>query len=283
MSTNTQYADIVNRLSTNCTFPAADEFDNHTCCICQENSLVRDGAEVPIKLGCGHVLGMSCILTWTFNQIDEGNISPECPQCRTPFLTYEARSDRAASGYSRTRFPTNRYLRPLSTLGGIDEDIALHLPLPRRRFNDFDIDRPVPGGWHGRDEISRPYQSRWISEENDEENEEDNEDYTGSPIRRRGHWAEEHIDTPNRRRTRLSDEDIYMPTRRRNCFTGTGRYLNTTLRRRSYLTESDEDLDTPVRRRTYLTESDEDVDIPIQRRTRLTDEYTEIPIRSRVH
>ncbi|KAL8777860.1 MAG: hypothetical protein Q9213_007679 [Squamulea squamosa] len=89
-SSQSRYADISNKLHSACTFPTPASLNDHTCCICQETSLERNGAEVPVKLACGHVFGLACILKWTFNKIDGGSTAPECPQCRTPFLEYGA-------------------------------------------------------------------------------------------------------------------------------------------------------------------------------------------------
>ena len=62
-------SEVITQLVTGCTFPkAADLTDltDHSCRICQEPSLEPHGAEIPIKLRCGHVLGMTCLTTWVF-------------------------------------------------------------------------------------------------------------------------------------------------------------------------------------------------------------------------
>ncbi|KAI4248314.1 MAG: hypothetical protein L6R42_009305 [Xanthoria sp. 1 TBL-2021] len=69
-------------------YPTYGELGDHTCPICQEESLTDDSSEiiteVPIKIFCGHVFGMACLLRWTLNKIDEEN-HPDCPVCRTVY------------------------------------------------------------------------------------------------------------------------------------------------------------------------------------------------------
>lgn len=80
-------SEIMTQLISSCTFPKPTELDDHTCHICQEPSLGPRGNETPIKLRCGHVLGMACLATWAFRQIEEvENRFPGCPLCRAPLL-----------------------------------------------------------------------------------------------------------------------------------------------------------------------------------------------------
>lgn len=88
---NNDYGEILGRLSTTCTFPTAGELDDETCRICLRASLKAHGDEVPTKLGCGHVFGMSCLLNWASTNLAEGQTSPACPVCRTPFFTEASR------------------------------------------------------------------------------------------------------------------------------------------------------------------------------------------------
>lgn len=83
-------SEIVKQLVTSCAFPKRTDVEDHTCHICQEASLGPHGGEIPIKLRCGHILGMACLTTWTFQQIEEvENRSPGCPFCRSPLLNLE--------------------------------------------------------------------------------------------------------------------------------------------------------------------------------------------------
>ena len=82
-------SEIMTQLIANCTFPRAADLEEHTCHICQEESLGRNGIETPIKLRCGHVLGMACLVTWTFQHVEgEEALSPGCPFCRAPLLSH---------------------------------------------------------------------------------------------------------------------------------------------------------------------------------------------------
>lgn len=86
MSSN-ERSEIVTQLVADCTFPKATDLEDNTCHICHEASLGRHGAETPIMLRCGHILGMACLTKWAFRQIEEeGNLSPGCPFCRTSLL-----------------------------------------------------------------------------------------------------------------------------------------------------------------------------------------------------
>ncbi|KAL8787210.1 MAG: hypothetical protein Q9213_002321 [Squamulea squamosa] len=85
---------IISKLVNTSTFPKSTELNNHTCNICYEDSLTVDGAEIPIKLSCGHIFGMACLVTWMFNQIEADsnleanrNLSPRCPMCRASLLS----------------------------------------------------------------------------------------------------------------------------------------------------------------------------------------------------
>ncbi|KAL8677022.1 MAG: hypothetical protein Q9186_006511 [Xanthomendoza sp. 1 TL-2023] len=66
------------------TFPAVNDLKDNECHICSND--FKKKSEVPIKLTCGHVFGMNCILTWTLEKMDEGQI-PCCPACRIPYLS----------------------------------------------------------------------------------------------------------------------------------------------------------------------------------------------------
>ncbi|KAL8825524.1 MAG: hypothetical protein Q9170_007759 [Blastenia crenularia] len=101
---NEGYGNILARLSSTCTFPTEDELgDEENCHICLRSSLQAHGGEVPTKLGCGHVFGMSCLLNWVSSSINiaEGRTSPTCPVCRTPFMNAEASPPRSAEEIER--------------------------------------------------------------------------------------------------------------------------------------------------------------------------------------
>ncbi|KAL8837527.1 MAG: hypothetical protein Q9170_002486 [Blastenia crenularia] len=82
-----QSAEIVNTVLSTCTFPSATELDDYKCVICHEDSLGIDGTEKATKLSCGHVLGMSCLVTWTLKKVKDGSRALHCPFCSRCFLT----------------------------------------------------------------------------------------------------------------------------------------------------------------------------------------------------
>ncbi|KAI4222105.1 MAG: hypothetical protein L6R40_008602 [Gallowayella cf. fulva] len=84
-------SEIVAQLITGCSYPRRSDVEDHTCHICLKSSLGPQGDEIPIKLRCGHILGMACLTTWAFRQIEEvGNNSPGCPFCRASLLSRES-------------------------------------------------------------------------------------------------------------------------------------------------------------------------------------------------
>ncbi|KAI4240736.1 MAG: hypothetical protein L6R40_004981 [Gallowayella cf. fulva] len=82
MSDNEARAQIVSDLYMTSEFPSVNELDDATCYICYKS--LRGGTELPIKLSCGHVFGMTCILTWTLNKREVGKAA-NCPICRTSY------------------------------------------------------------------------------------------------------------------------------------------------------------------------------------------------------
>ncbi|KAL8672048.1 MAG: hypothetical protein Q9168_003475 [Polycauliona sp. 1 TL-2023] len=80
-------SEILAELVANCTYPKTADLETRTCHICQEESLGQLGGEIPVTLRCGHTLGMTCLTTWTFQQIESAaNRSPGCPFCRSSLL-----------------------------------------------------------------------------------------------------------------------------------------------------------------------------------------------------
>ncbi|KAL8789414.1 MAG: hypothetical protein Q9213_001171 [Squamulea squamosa] len=61
-----------------CTFPPTDTLEDNTCHICLNTFTESDE---PAKLPCGHILGSSCLTTWTNERR-----YPTCPICREPYL-----------------------------------------------------------------------------------------------------------------------------------------------------------------------------------------------------
>ncbi|KAL8953136.1 MAG: hypothetical protein Q9222_001019 [Ikaeria aurantiellina] len=88
MPDDAQSIRIFNWVVSTCTFPSTAEIDDHTCHICQENTLGPGGSERLTKLGCGHTFGMSCLLDWTFARFRrDGETAMQCPICKTFFST----------------------------------------------------------------------------------------------------------------------------------------------------------------------------------------------------
>ncbi|CAO1605785.1 hypothetical protein XANCAGTX0491_009291 [Xanthoria calcicola] len=87
MPSNEHGAAIINCLfaSGNLSFPAREELEDHTCYICQEEYMIGVTwditQEIPVRIICGHVFGMTCLLRWTLNQTD-ADTYPHCPVCR---------------------------------------------------------------------------------------------------------------------------------------------------------------------------------------------------------
>lgn len=75
---------ILQNFSQTCTFPNAADLDDTTCKICYNDSLGVHGTESPVRLSCGHVFGMNCLLKWASTNIESRTV---CTYCRTPFLT----------------------------------------------------------------------------------------------------------------------------------------------------------------------------------------------------
>ncbi|KAL8679035.1 MAG: hypothetical protein Q9186_004663 [Xanthomendoza sp. 1 TL-2023] len=98
MPSNEAIAKIIGDLHTYCTFPAANELDDDTCHVC--HSSFNDGSEKPIKLGCGHVFGTTCITRWTLDKTEDGKAA-DCPICRQPCLPAQATSSRTATDTTR--------------------------------------------------------------------------------------------------------------------------------------------------------------------------------------
>lgn len=93
---NNNLAKILRKLSQTCTFPTVDELHDTTCNICLNDSMQKNtqhGPEIPVKLPCGHVFGMTCLLTWASSSLPSRKL---CPCCRRRFLTTMV--DTAAEG-----------------------------------------------------------------------------------------------------------------------------------------------------------------------------------------
>lgn len=68
------------RLLEKFTIPTRTELgDEASCSICHNSFLAGETPEIPVKIPCGHVFGMSCIVQW-LSRID-GN-GDTCPICR---------------------------------------------------------------------------------------------------------------------------------------------------------------------------------------------------------
>ena len=95
-SSSEERTELMDQLIANCTFPNPSKIKDRTCLICHEDSLSPNGGEPPIKLACGHILGLSCLSTWVFRQVEQRRYrSPTCPFCSAPLFSREE-SDRMA-------------------------------------------------------------------------------------------------------------------------------------------------------------------------------------------
>ena len=61
--------------------------DNRTCWICTEPYVDNSpsGENTPVKLGCGHIFDLGCLLRWLFMQ-EDGSQRDTCPLCLKPLL-----------------------------------------------------------------------------------------------------------------------------------------------------------------------------------------------------
>ncbi|KAL2037635.1 hypothetical protein N7G274_009580 [Stereocaulon virgatum] len=76
--------DLARRIHSSCSLPTGEELDSKQCHICTQPFLTTRRPEIPIKLNCGHIFGMACLLRW-LNPL-AGNGSNSCPLCRRPVL-----------------------------------------------------------------------------------------------------------------------------------------------------------------------------------------------------
>ncbi|MCJ1455996.1 hypothetical protein MMC28_006353 [Mycoblastus sanguinarius] len=66
-----------------CTTPKSSQLeDNVACQICYKPFLTVGNAEIPIKLPCGHIFGVTCVLSWLGPLPQNG--PDACPLCRQP-------------------------------------------------------------------------------------------------------------------------------------------------------------------------------------------------------
>ena len=90
MPTTEQVGNVVNGVLSFCTFPSPSELQDHKCYICLNDTLGPNRTEKPTKLRCGHVLGMSCLMTWALMKLKAGCTDLPCPFCRESFSAVPA-------------------------------------------------------------------------------------------------------------------------------------------------------------------------------------------------
>ncbi|KAL8672051.1 MAG: hypothetical protein Q9168_003478 [Polycauliona sp. 1 TL-2023] len=78
------------------TFPDVANLEDHTCYICKEDYLEGAAGETPVKLRCGHALGLNCLTTWVFQEIHQGleNDTLECSLCRKSLRNPESTEEK---------------------------------------------------------------------------------------------------------------------------------------------------------------------------------------------
>ncbi|KAL8883743.1 MAG: hypothetical protein Q9215_008045 [Flavoplaca cf. flavocitrina] len=91
MPTNEDIAHIINSMYALGRFTVVDpnELEDHTCYCCCEESLTATNSsdfskEVPVRLTCGHVFGMACLLRWSLEKLQQ-DLDMHCPQCRAVY------------------------------------------------------------------------------------------------------------------------------------------------------------------------------------------------------
>lgn len=98
---NAQAAVLLNEFLAKTRRLVSSELENDLhCTICSETFLRGDNPEVPIRLDCGHIFGMNCILKWLSPVSRNGNNS--CPNCRAPFF----------DDWDKMDFPEPRQIAP---------------------------------------------------------------------------------------------------------------------------------------------------------------------------
>ena len=99
---NAQAAVLLNTFLAKTSRPVASELENDmSCTICSEPFLRGSNPEVPVRLDCGHIFGMNCILKWLSPVSRSGNNS--CPNCRHPVF----------DDWDKMDFPVPRPMRPV--------------------------------------------------------------------------------------------------------------------------------------------------------------------------
>ena len=99
---NAQAAVLLNSFLAKTRRPFASELENDmSCTICSEPFLRGSNPEVPVRLDCGHIFGMNCILKWLSPVSRNGNNN--CPNCRHPVF----------DDWDKMDFPAARPMRPI--------------------------------------------------------------------------------------------------------------------------------------------------------------------------
>lgn len=99
---NAQAAVLLNIFLSKARQPLASELKNDmNCIICSEPFLRGENPEVPVRLECGHIFGINCILKWLSPVSRNGNNS--CPNCRKPVF----------DDWDKTDFPALRRTVPM--------------------------------------------------------------------------------------------------------------------------------------------------------------------------
>ena len=103
------------------------------CTICSEGFLRGENPEVPIRLDCGHVFGMNCILKWLSPLSRSGKNS--CPNCRAKIFDNWDKNDFPFQESSASR--SRRRRRDVSRFIEINAQ-SLREGQSRRRFEEID-------------------------------------------------------------------------------------------------------------------------------------------------
>lgn len=70
---------VTNLLRAICSLPEPTTLQDHSCHICLNTFNIC--GEPPIQLPCGHIFGLSCLVTWT-----QEKLFITCPMCRIQYL-----------------------------------------------------------------------------------------------------------------------------------------------------------------------------------------------------
>lgn len=162
---NAQAAVLLNSFLAKTRRPLASELgDDMSCTICSEPFLRGSNPEVPVRLDCGHIFGMNCILKWLSPVSRNGNNS--CPNCRHPVFDDWDKMDFPAP--RPVRRPMRRPIRPIrrGAISAASPQVNTRTRVPIATVSAADASRgqrdgPPPLPWHALAARTQEAFNRW--------------------------------------------------------------------------------------------------------------------------